>query len=357
MEEHKAPSQKRIPVAVLGATGAVGQRFVQLLDGHPWFEVAALTGSDRAVGLTYAEACHWVLPEPMPAWARGLVILPTDPEIVPVSLAFSALPASAARQAEPVFAKKGIVVCSNASSFRQAPDVPLILPEVNPDHTALVHNQRQARGWPGLIVTNPNCTITGVTVALKPLLEAFGLRRAFVVSMQAVSGAGYPGVPSLDILGNVVPFIDGEEEKMELEPRKMLGRLEGESVDLAGFEISAHANRVPVAEGHMVCLSVELARPASIQEVAGALAGYQPPEVSRGLPSTPKPVILLKDEPDRPQPRLDLMTGKGMTTVAGRLRRDPLFDYKLVVLSHNTVRGAAGGSIYNAELLVKQGII
>jgi aspartate-semialdehyde dehydrogenase len=351
------PIQKRLPVAVLGATGAVGQRFVQLLDGHPWFEVTALTGSERAVGRLYSAACHWVLPEPMPEWARGLPVQPTDPGRVQVPLVFSALPASAAREAEPQFASHGTLVCSNASAFRQEPDVPLILPEVNPDHTELLHRQRQGRGWRGAIVTNPNCTITGMTIALKPLLEAFGLRRVFVVSLQAVSGAGYPGVPSLDILGNVVPLIDGEEEKMEFEPRKMLGHLQDGGIGLAGFEVSAHANRVPVAEGHMVCLSIELSGKVDIQEVAEALASYRAPEVSRDLPSAPGWVIVLKDEPDRPQPRLDLMTGKGMTTVVGRLRPDPLFDYKLVVLSHNTIRGAAGGSIYNAELLVKQGLV
>jgi len=357
MDEQKNLLGHRIPVAVLGATGAVGQRFVQLLDGHPWFEVVALTGSDRAVGQKYSETCHWILADPMPGWARGLEVLPTDPEKVNAPLAFSALPSSVARTAEPSFAQKGVAVCSNASAFRQAPDVPLILPEVNPDHTGLVHAQRRARSWPGMIVTNPNCTITGMTIVLKPLLDAFGIKRAFVVSLQAVSGAGYPGVPSIDVLSNVVPFIDGEEEKMELEPLKMLGILQSASIAPAGFAISAHANRVPVPEGHMVCLSVEFERPGAIQDVAQAITGFQAPEISRGLPSAPQSVIELKDEADRPQPRLDLMAGHGMTTVAGRLRPDPIFDYKVVILSHNTIRGAAGGSIYNAELLVKQGLI
>ena len=357
MDEQNNFLSQRIPVAVLGATGAVGQRFVQLLDDHPWFEVVALTGSDRAVGQKYGETCHWILADPMPDWARGLVVLPTDPEKVDAPLAFSALPAYVAKKAEPSFAQKGVVVCSNASAFRQAPDVPLILPEVNPGHTGLIHEQRRARNWPGIIVTNPNCTITGLTIVLKPLLDAFGIKRLFVVSMQAVSGAGYPGVPSIDVLSNVVPFIDGEEEKMELEPRKMLGSLQDASIQPAGFAISAHANRVPVPEGHLVCLSVELAQPAAIQEVAQAISQFQAPEISRGLPSAPQLVIQLKDEPDRPQPRLDLMAGQGMTTVVGRLRPDPLFDYKVVILSHNTIRGAAGGSIYNAELLMKQGLI
>jgi aspartate-semialdehyde dehydrogenase len=335
----------------------VGQRFVQLLENHPWFEVVALTGSDRAVGQKYHQACHWLFASPMPEFARDLVILPTEPEPVEAPLAFSALPANAARQVEPLYAKRGTVVCSNASAYRQEPDVPLIMPEVNPEHTGLVHKQRQNRAWKGYIVTNPNCTISGLTVVLKPLLQNFGISRLMIVSMQAVSGAGYPGVASLDILGNVLPYIPDEEEKMEWEPRKMLGELQGEEIELANIVISAQANRVPVAEGHFMCLSVELSGPVKIEDVAQAMTGYLAPQVSRDLPSAPKPVILIKDEPDRPQPRLDIMTGKGMTTVVGRLRPDPIFDYKMVILSHNTIRGAAGGSIYNAELLVKQGLI
>jgi len=349
--------QPRIPVAILGATGAVGQRFVQLLEGHPWFEVVALTGSDRAVGQKYQQACHWLLASPMPEFARDMPVLPTGSGPLDVALAFSALPAEAARQVEPLYASRGTVVCSNASAFRQEPDVPLLMPEVNPEHTGLVHRQRQNRGWKGYIVTNPNCTISGLTVALKALLQNFGIRRLMIVSMQAVSGAGYPGAPALDILGNVLPYIPDEEEKMEWEPRKMLGILQDDNIALANFEISAQANRVPVAEGHLVCLSVELAQPAEMKAVAQALSGYLAPEISRELPSAPKPVILIQDQPDRPQPRLDIMTGKGMTTVIGRLRPDPIFDYKMVILSHNTIRGAAGGSIYNAELLVKQGLL
>jgi aspartate-semialdehyde dehydrogenase len=349
--------QSRIPVAILGATGAVGQRYVQLLENHPWFEVVALTGSDRAVGQKYQQACHWLLASPVPVYARDLVVRPTEPEPVQVPLAFSALPADAASQVEPLYARNGTAICSNASAFRQEPDVPLLMPEVNPEHTGLVHRQRNNRGWKGFIVTNPNCTISGLTVALKPLMLNFGIKRLMVVSLQAVSGAGYPGVPALDILGNVLPYIPGEEEKMEWEPRKMLGVLQGEEIELVDFKISAQANRVPVAEGHLVCISVELARSTEIKAVANTLTGYLAPQISRDLPSAPRPVILLRDEPDRPQPRLDIMTGEGMTTSVGRLRPDPLFDYKLVILSHNTIRGAAGGSIYNAELLLKQGLI
>lgn len=349
---------ERIPVAVLGATGAVGQRFVQLLDRHPWFEVVGLTGSDRAVGRTYAEACHWILPMPMPGWAEALEVLPTLPVALSVPLVFSALPSGAALQAEPAYARAGSVVCSNASAFRDEPDVPLVLPEVNPDHTALVHRQQRERGFAGFIVTNPNCTSTGMTIALKALQDTYGVRRVFAVSLQALSGAGYPGVPSLDILNNIIPFIPGEEEKVEQEPRKMLGTLRQDEIIPASLVISAQTNRVAVADGHTVCLSVELASPpGDFGEIAQELAGYMAPPVSRDLPSAPRPVIRVMEEPDRPQPRLDVQTGGGMTTVVGRLRPDPLLSLKLVVLSHNTIRGAAGASIYNAELLVKQGLV
>jgi len=351
------PLSKKIRVAVLAATGSVGQRFVQLLDGHPWFEVAALTGSDRSIGRTYGEACHWVLPEPMPAWARQMVVEPTLAEAVTAKIAFSALPPDLAGELEPCFARAGVAVCSNASAFRREPDVPILLPEVNADHVRVVERQRRERGWPGCIVTNPNCTSTGLTVVLKALQNAFGLRRAIVVSMQALSGAGYPGVASLDILDNVIPIINGEESKVEWEPRKMLGEILAEEIQLADILISAHTNRVAVSDGHLVCVSVELATPAGIVEAARALSDYQAPQVSRQLPSAPQPVILLRDEPDRPQPRLDRQAGRGMTTVVGRLRVDPIFHLKFVVLSHNTIRGAAGGSIYNAELLVRMGLV
>jgi len=349
--------QKRIPVAILAATGSVGQRFVQLLDGHPWFEVIALTASDRSFGRLYSHACHWVLPEEMPGWARGMTVLPTEPGSIPVPLVFSALPAEIAKEIEPQFAQAGITVCSNASAYRRSADVPILLPEVNPDHANLVLEQKKNHGWHGCIVTNPNCTSTGLTIALKALQDTFGLKRVFAVSMQAISGAGYPGVASMDIIDNVIPFVGGEEEKVEWEPRKMLGRLEGKTIALAEFILSAHTNRVAVSDGHLVCMSVELENKPSLDEAAQALSGYQCPEISRDLPSRPQPVIRLMSENDRPQPRLDRMTGNGMATVVGRLRSDPLFDLKMVILSHNTIRGAAGGSIFNAELLVKMGLI
>ncbi len=353
---------EKMKVAVLAATGSVGQRFIQLLDNHPWFEVVAVTASDRSEGRPYREACHWLLTDPMPVWARELPVLPTNAQamekIPGVKILFSGLPADIARTVEPEFAQAGYMVCSNASAYRREEDVPILLPEVNPEHAQIVHVQRKNRKWSGGIVTNPNCTSTGVTVALKALQNAFGLRCVFLVSMQALSGAGYPGVPSMDIIDNVIPYIGGnEEEKVEFEPRKMLGIYAGDSIQLADFVISAHTNRVAVADGHTVCLSVELGRRADNDEVISALKSYPLPQVCKDLPSSPVPVIDLRLENDRPQPRLDRMTGKGMTTIVGRVRPDPLFDVKLVVLSHNTIRGAAGGSLYNAELLVKTGIV
>ncbi len=349
--------QEKIPVAVLAATGSVGQRFVQLLDGHPWFEVVALTGSDGKAGRLYAEACHWVLTDPMPAWAAEMALRLSVSSEIPARVIFSALPSQAARQIEPEFAAAGRYVFSNASAFRAEEDVPLLMPEVNPDHLSLVSVQQAQRGWEGFIVTNPNCTSAGLTVALKALQTAFGLRRAFVVSLQALSGAGYPGVASLDVIDNVIPYISGEEEKVEQEPRKMLGALTNGAIAYEPLEISAHTNRVAVSDGHLVCLSVQLGRAATEEAAATALAGYEGPSMSEGLPSSPDPIISVAAEPDRPQPRLDRMTGKGMTTVVGRLRKDPLLDLKMVVLSHNTIRGAAGGSIFNAELALKHGFI
>ena len=341
-------------VAILASTGAVGQRFVQLLENHPWFEVAALTGSDRTIGQTYAEGCRWILPEPMPEYARGMPIVPTAPGF-DAALAFSALPADQAKELEPELARAGYAVSSNASALRAWPDVPLLIPEVNPGHTRLIDGQRKARGWKGFVVTNPNCTSTGMTIAFKALQDGFGLKRAVVVSMQALSGAGYPGVASLDIIDNVVPYIGGEEEKVENEPRKMLGRFDGQGIEPAPVRISAHTNRVAVTDGHMVCVSAELEREASPAQVSLCLREFQAPAAVRELPSAPRQVIEVRDEADRPQPRKDRNAGRGMTTVVGRVRPDPLFHVKFVVLSHNTIRGAAGASILNAEWLKAEG--
>jgi aspartate-semialdehyde dehydrogenase len=347
---------EKLPVTVLAATGSVGQRFIQLLDNHPWFEVVSLTGSDRSIGQKFGSACHWILPEPMPAWAAEMTVVPTTPDAANAGIAFSALPAGIAKDSEPQFAQAGVKVFSNASAFRNEPDVPILLPEVNAAHAHLVTAQRVNRGWPGYIITNSNCTSTGMTVALKAMQDAFGLSVVFAVSMQALSGAGYPGVASMDIIDNVVPYVGGEEEKVEWEPRKMLGKLVDGEIEPADFAISAHTNRVAVSDGHTVCLSIELSHRVDIRRVAQAFRDYQAPKESADLPSAPSPVIHLRSEADRPQPRLDRMTGKGMATVVGRLRPDPVFDIRMVVLSHNTIRGAAGGSLYNAELLVKLGL-
>ena len=352
-----SPSQ--ISVAVLGATGSVGQRFISLLDNHPWFKVVALAASDRSVGQPYARACRWVLNEPMPEFAREMVVVPATPECIDAKIVFSALHNEIAKDLEPQFAQAGFAVCSNASSYRRAEDVPLLLPEVNADHIQLVKIQREQRGWSGCILTNPNCTSTGLTIALKALDDAFGVQKVFAVSLQALSGAGYPGISSLDIMDNVIPNVGngGEEEKVEWEPRKMLGRLNDHKVNLADMIFSAHTNRVAVIDGHTVCASVEFARPADPEAAEEVLRAYQAPASASELPSSPRPVIEVRSEADRPQPRLDRLTGKGMTTVVGRLRRDPILDLKFVVLSHNTIRGAAGGSIYNAELLVNENLL
>jgi aspartate-semialdehyde dehydrogenase len=350
-------TSSQIPVAVLGATGSVGQRFVSLLDHHPWFKVVALAASDRSVGQNYSEACRWVLNEPMPEYAREMVIVPASPGSVDVKIVFSALHNEIAKDLEPQFAQAGAAVCSNASSHRRAEDVPLLLPEVNADHIYLVKEQRKNHGWSGCITTNPNCTSTGLTIALKALDDAFGVKKVFAVSLQALSGAGYPGIPSLDVIDNVIPNINGEEEKVEWEPLKMLGKLKDNRIDLPDMRLSVHTNRVPVIDGHMVCASVELSRPADPKQAESILREYAAPSSAGELPSSPRPVIEVRKEADRPQPRLDRLTGQGMTTVVGRMRRDPILDLKFVVLSHNTIRGAAGGSIYNAELLVKENLL
>jgi aspartate-semialdehyde dehydrogenase len=361
----------KLKVGILGATGAVGQRFVQLLANHPWFEIAALTASDRSVGKRYEDACKWLLHGGMPPAVADMVVAPTEADAIgpDVRLLFSALPGSNAGPVEESLAASGYAVCSNASAHRMDPDVPLLIPDVNPDHTALIRVQQARRGWncpepgegpgrrAGFIVTNPNCTTTHLVCALKPLHDAFGLAAVNVVTMQAISGAGYPGVASLDILDNVIPYISGEEEKIESEPRKLLGTLAGDSITPADFVISAQANRVAVRDGHLEAVTVKLRWPASLGEVAAAFQGYRGEPQRLGLPTAPDPAIILHTPEDRPQPRLDRLTGGGMATHVGRLRADPLFDYKFIVLGHNTIRGAAGGAILNGELLYVQGYL
>lgn len=359
-ERVKAPERK-IKVGILGATGAVGQRFIQLLAGHPWFEIASLTASNRSAGKCYGEAARWLIRGGMPPGVAGMVLVPTEPgEIDPdVRLLFSAIPGAPAGPIESELADAGFGVCSNASAHRMDADVPLLIPDVNPDHTGLIRVQQRRRlalgKKPGFIVTNPNCSSTHLVCALKPLHDAFGLAAVSVVTMQALSGAGYPGVASLDILDNVVPYIGGEEEKIEAEPRKLLGRLAGDGIAFAEIPVSAQANRVAVRNGHLEAVSVKLKQKASLDEVASAFTRYEAEPQRMGLPTAPRPPIILHTEPDRPQPRLDRLAGHGMATSIGRLRPDPLFDYKFLVLGHNTIRGAAGGALLNAELLYAQG--
>ncbi len=349
---------QKIPVAILGATGSVGQRFISLLENHPWFKVVAVAASDKSAGQKYSQAARWVLDSPMPDYVKDMVIAPATTEAVQAKIVFSALHNEVAKDLEPQFAKAGLAVCSNASSYRRGEDVPLLLPEVNANHIHLVKEQRKNKNWSGCIITNPNCTSTGLTIALKALDDAFGVKKVFAVSLQALSGAGYPGVSSMDIMDNIIPNINGEEEKVEWEPRKMLGKLNQNKIDLAEIKFSAHTNRVAVLDGHTVCASVELNSPPSdLQTVLQTLRSYQAPAEAKDLPSAPKPVISVREEADRPQPRLDRLTGKGMSTVVGRVRKDSILDIKFVVLSHNTIRGAAGGSIYNAELLVNEGLL
>jgi aspartate-semialdehyde dehydrogenase len=349
----------KIRVGVLGATGAVGQRFIQLLADHPWFEIGVLTASDRSVGKRYMDAAKWLLRGGMPAAVEEMMVVPTEPGAIgsDVRLLFSALPSGAAGQVESDLAAAGFAVCSNASAHRMDADVPLLIPDVNPDHTALIPSQQKARGWKGFIVTNPNCTTTHLVCALKPLYDVFGLSAVNVVSMQALSGAGYPGVPALDILDNVIPFIGGEEAKLESEPQKLLGAVQGNMVTPADFVVSAQANRVAVRNGHLEAVTVKLKRSAKIEDVAAAFTSYRGEPQRLGLPSAPDPAIILHTADDRPQPRMDRLAGNGMATSVGRLRPDPLLDYKFIVLGHNTIRGASGGAILNAELLYSQGYL
>jgi aspartate-semialdehyde dehydrogenase len=353
---NKDRSMNKLDVAILGATGAVGQRFIQLLEKHPWFRVAEVVASDRSAGKPYSEACRWVLSGQPPASVANLIVLPLDATLnSPIVL--SALPGDVAKTLEPELAARGHIVSSNTSSHRMGNDVPLLLPDLNADHVGLVDVQRSNRGWTsGALVTMTNCTSVPVMVALAPLLK-FGLKQVQVVSMQAISGAGYPGVASLDIFDNVVPYIGGEEDKLETEPRKVLGKFNGTDIDFLDTVISASCNRVPVLDAHLVCVSVSFDKKPSETEILSAWSSFKGHDRARSLPSYPDPVIAYSDVADRPQPRRDRETGSGMTTTIGRLRECPVLDYKFVALSHNTIRGAAGGAILNAELLVAQGYV
>jgi len=352
----EAPGGRRWPVAVLGATGAVGQTFVRLLARHPWFELCGLAASERSAGRLYRDAARW-LEGDMPAAVAYQEVVPCDPAVVRAPIVFSALDAAAAQEIEPAFARAGAVVLSNARSFRMEPDVPLLVPEINPAHLSLLDAQRRLRGWDGAIVTNPNCSTAVLTMALAPLHQAFGVRGLFVATMQAVSGAGYPGVPSLDILGNVIPFIGGEEEKIETETLKILGRADGDTISAAQMAISAHTNRVAVEHGHTVCVSIALERRASVGDALEVIQQWRGAPDARGLPSSPPLPLAYSDAADRPQPRRDAGAGGGMTVTVGRLRPDPVLHLRLVAMGHNTIRGAAGASLLNAELMAARGML
>jgi len=343
----------KIRVGVLGATGAVGQRFCQLLAQHPWFEIAAVTASERSAGKRYADAVDWRLNTPVPEDAGGLRVIPTKSEHMPgdVKIVFSALPADVAKKVEAMYARDGFAVSSNAASYRMFDDVPLLIPEVNSEHLKLVDAQRDDRGWTGFIVTNPNCSTIMLVMTLKPLMP-LGLSDVKVATMQAVSGAGYTGVPSMGILDNVVPYIGGEEEKMQIETPKLLGELEGKKVVNANLTVSAICNRVPVIDGHTESVWVDVnATPELVKEAMRSL----PP--LKGLPSAPEQPVIIREEDDRPQPRLDRDAYGGMSVTVGRVRKDVAIGIKYTLMGHNTIRGAAGASILNAEILVDLGLV
>lgn len=347
----------RTPVAVLGATGTVGQTFLRVLENHPWFEVTELAASERSAGRKYGETVRWVTPGQMPRRIAEKTIVTCDPAAVSAEIVFSALDSSVAGEAELAFARAGKTVLTNAKNHRMAPDVPLVIAEVNPGHLRILETQRRNRNWRGGIVANGNCSAIVTSLALAPIHERFGIKEVFVSTMQAVSGAGYPGVPSLDILGNVIPFINDEEDKLESELRKFLGTVQGDAIDAADIMVSAHCNRVPVDTGHTICVSARLHDKASAADIEHAIREWHGAKDARGLPSSPERPVELLDLPDRPQPRRDVTRGNGMTVTVGRVRPDALFDVKLVAMGDNVVRGAAGASVLNAELMVNCGLL
>lgn len=348
---------ERIPVTVLGATGVVGQRFVRRLAAHPWFDLAHLAASPRRAGTRYADACAWQLEGEPYAGCGDRVLKAPDVAAVGAPIVFSALDADVARELEPRFACGGSLVFSNASAFRMVEDVPLLVPEVNPEHLELLARQRRARGWSGGILTNPNCTTSVLVMLLAPLQACFGVEAVLVSSMQAVSGAGYPGVPSLDILGNVVPFIRGEEAKVESEAAKLLGRLAGDGVEPAPLRVSALCHRVPVRDGHSLAVSLRLKGDPGPERVREVLEAWRPEPQRLELPSAPGRPLRLHGAEDRPQVRLDVAQDEGMSVHVGRLRPCSVLGLKASVLGHNTERGAAGGSVLNAELAVARGLL
>ncbi len=355
--ESKYPfMNKKLPIGILGATGVVGQRFIQMLEHHPWFEVAWLAASDRSEGKRYGEAARWRLKTPIPPNIAAMKVSPATPAGAP-KIIFAALDASIAAEMEPRFAEAGCAVVSNSSALRMQSDVPLVIPEVNAGHIKLIDAQAWRKNGGGYVVTNPNCSAIGLVLALAPLQKAFGLKAVMAVTMQAVSGAGYPGVASLDILGNVIPYIRNEEEKMEEETLKLLGQMNGTKIMPADFAMSAQCNRVAVEDGHTESISVSLKTQAKPEEIIAAWNEFSSEPQELKLPSAPeRPVVYLAAD-DRPQPRFDVDMGAGMTTAVGRLRPCGVLDWKFTVLSHNTIRGAAGAAVLNAELLKAKGYL
>ena len=346
-------------IGILGATGAVGQKFIRLLQNHPWFEIAALGASERSAGKKYKEAANWVEDVELPAYVAEMTVNPCDPNAMEnVDFVFSGLDSSVATEIEGEFARAGIPVISNAKNYRQDPTVPLLVPEVNPDHIELIKTQTFTKDGSGWIVTNPNCVAVPLSLALKPIYDAFGIEAMIVTTMQAISGAGYPGGPSLDILGNVVPYISGEEDKIAPETQKLLAKLSDNGLKTPDYPVQATCTRVPTLNGHMAAVTVKLnKKPASIDAVREAVQGFENPIADLDLPFAPKQVIKLHDEERFPQPRLHADHENGMQLHMGRLREAEVFDISFVCMAHNTIRGAAGGAILNAELLVKKGFL
>jgi aspartate-semialdehyde dehydrogenase len=347
--------QTRIEVGVLGATGMVGQTFVKFLEGHPWFALKWLGASDRSTGKKYREAMSWHLDGAVPASVADLTVEDSKPGNAP-RLLFSSMDASVATEIEQAFAQAGHIVVSNSRNHRMERDVPLLVPEVNADHLKLVPSQQRARGWRGQIVTNPNCSTIVLTMGLAPL-KSFGIRKVIVTTLQAISGAGYPGVASMDIVGNVIPFIGGEEEKMQQETQKIMGEFRGDHIEPLVAAVSAHCNRVPVVDGHTVTVSVELAARPAMSELHAAYERFRGVPQDRSLPSAPPRPVIYMHEGNRPQPRKDAQRERGMAAFVGRLRPCPVLDYKFVALSHNTIRGAAGAAVLNAELMHSEGML
>ncbi|MDQ6665106.1 MAG: aspartate-semialdehyde dehydrogenase [Acidobacteriota bacterium] len=345
----------RIEVGVLGATGMVGQHFIKFLENHPWFRLTWLGASERSAGKQYRDVATWHLGGVTPSEIADLVVQESKPDHAP-RLIFSAMDASVATEIERAFARAGHVIVSNSRNHRMERDVPLLVPEVNADHLGLIPGQQRERGWKGQIVTNPNCSTVVLTMALAPL-KPFGIARVIATTMQAISGAGYPGVPSVDINANVVPYIGGEEEKMQQETQKILGDFAGGHILPLDAEVSAHCNRVPVLDGHTVTVSVELKSKPSPEDVIQAFEQFAGEPQKRKLPSAPAQPVMYMTQQDRPQPRKDVERERGMATFIGRLRDCPVLGYKFVALGHNTVRGAAGAAVLNAELMYSEGML